>query len=424
MEMRCTPSVLEGKIKAIPSKADAHRLLICAFLSKTETVIECGCFSKDISATVGALRSMGAQITETENRITVNCERVNETAKIDCIESGSTLRFLLPVISALGINAEITGQGRLPQRPVSPLKEEMEAHGAVFENGSQFPLKLSGKLTSGEYTLKGNVSSQFVSGLLFALPLLSGDSVINLIPPLESVPYINMTISALKRFGVEVLWEGNSIKIKGSQSYASPKSLKVEGDWSNSSFFLCAGAVSKNGVTVTGLDINSPQGDKEIINILKKIGADVEVTDAGITVKANRLTGLCVDGSDIPDAVPITAALAAMCQKGVTHFVNSARLRLKESDRIKSVCEMLTAVGAAASETDDGLVVWSDNQLIGGRVEGHNDHRIVMSAAILSCGCALPIDIIGAEAVEKSYPDFFKDFNSLGGKADVINDGK
>lgn len=424
MEMRCTPAILSGKIKAISSKSDAHRVLICSALSDEPTKINCNVLSKDITATVDCLKNMGADISINDGVIIVTPNKFNQNAELDCGESGSTLRFLLPVVSALGIDATIMGHGRLPERPLSPLKEEMEKKGVTFETGTQFPLHLTGKLQSGEYELLGNVSSQFISGLLFALPLLEGDSVIKLIPPVESKSYLNITVSVLHKFGIEIEEAENKYIIKGNQKYVSPKEITVDGDWSNASFFLCAGAISRDGVTVTDLDVNSPQGDKSILNVLKRMGADIEISGTEITVKKNKLMGTMVNGADIPDAVPIISVMASMCEKGVTHIVNASRLRLKESDRIKTTYDLLTKVGAAVSETDDGLVIWGENNLIGGRVDGANDHRIVMSAAILSSLCALPIDIVGAEAVEKSYPHFFEDFNSLGGKANVINNGK
>ncbi len=424
MEMRCTPTILSGKIKAISSKSEAHRVLICSALSDEPTKINCNVLSKDIIATVECLKETGTDISVSDGVISVTPAKFKKSAKIDCGESGSTLRFLLPVVSALGIDTTVIGHGRLPERPLSPLKEEMEKNGAVFETGTRFPLHLTGNLRSGEYELAGNVSSQFISGLLFALPLLDGDSVIKLIPPVESKSYLNITLSVLRKFGIEVREEENLYIVKGNQKYVSPKEITVDGDWSNASFFLCAGAVSKNGITVTGLDINSPQGDKGILKVIKRMGADVNVDGNEITVKKNKLMGTTVDGSDMPDAVPIISVMASMCEKGATHIINASRLRLKESDRIKTTFDMLDNVGAAVSETDDGLVIWGENELIGGRVEGANDHRIVMAAAVLSSLCAIPIDIIGAEAVEKSYPHFFEDFNSLGGKANVINDGK
>ncbi len=424
MEMRCTPAILSGKIKAISSKSHAHRVLICSALASEPTKINCNVLSKDITATVECLKNLGAGISINGDEILVTPKVFNKKAEIDCGESGSTLRFLLPLVSALGIDTTINAHGRLPERPLSPLKEELEKKGVTFETDNEFPLQITGKLQSGEYELAGNVSSQFVSGLLLALPLLNGDSKVKLIPPIESKSYIDITVATLRDFGIEIEEAENTYIIKGNQKYISPREITIDGDWSNSAFFLCAGALSKDGVTVSGLNINSTQGDKKILDILKRMGASVEVNDDEITVKKNKLMGTMVNGGDIPDLVPIVSVMGAMCDKGVTHIVNASRLRLKESDRIATTEALLTKVGAAVSETDDGLVIWGENDLIGGRVEGANDHRIVMSAAILSCLCALPVDIVDAEAVNKSYPHFFEDFNSLGGKANVINDGK
>ena len=421
MNIICIPAEISGKIKAISSKSDAHRLLICGALADAPTKVHCNVMSKDISATVDGLKNMGAEIKVDGDIITVTPNKFNEKAELDCGESGSTLRFLLPVVSALGIDTTITGHGRLPERPISPLKEEMERMGVVFHNGSKFPLHLTGTLQAGEYEILGNVSSQFITGLLFALPLLDGDSQIKLIPPVESRSYLNITLSALRKFGIEIEEQENLYIIKGNQKYISPKEITVDGDWSNSSFFLCAGALSEKGVTVADLDINSPQGDKAILDILRKMGADVKVNGTEIAVKKNELKGITVDAGDIPDAVPIISVVASACD-GETRIINAGRLRIKESDRIKSVVDMLTAVGGKVEETDDGMIIYGGAELNGGTVEGSNDHRIVMSASILSSICKSDVTITDYKAVEKSYPHFFKGFNKMGGNANVIND--
>ncbi len=421
MNVICAPAQVSGKIKAISSKSDAHRLLICGALADCATKVHCNVMSKDIAATVECLKNMGTDISVDGEIITVKPNKFNEKAELDCGESGSTLRFLLPVVSALGIDATITGHGRLPERPISPLKEEMERMGIVFHNGSKFPLHLTGRLKSGEYEILGNVSSQFITGLLFALPLLDGDSKIKLIPPVESRSYLNITLSALRKFGIEIIEEENLYIIKGNQKYISPKEITVDGDWSNSSFFLCAGAMCDKGVTVEDLDINSPQGDKAILNVLRRMGADVQTNGTEITVKKNKLNGITVDAADIPDAVPIISVVASVCE-GETQIINAGRLRIKESDRIKAIVNMITSLGGKAEETADGLIIKGKESLIGGTADGCNDHRIVMSAAILSNFCKNAVEITDAQAVEKSYPHFFNDFNRMGGNANVIND--
>ena len=421
MTVKCTSSVLSGTIKAISSKSHAHRVLICAALSQNKTKIYCNVMSKDIAATIDCLKSMGTEIFVDGDTITVIPKEFNKKSDIDCNESGSTLRFLMPVVSALGIDATITGHGRLPQRPISPLKEEMEKKGVTFHTGNDFPLRLTGQLQSGEYEIQGNISSQFITGLLFALPLLDGDSKIKLIPPVESKSYLDITISALRQFGIEIEEKENLYIIKGNQKYISPEEIKVEGDWSNASFFLCAGALSEKGVTVTDLDINSPQGDKKILDVLSLMGADVTVNRNEVTVKKNKLKGITVDASDIPDAVPIISVVATACN-GDTKIINAGRLRIKESDRIKSVLDMLLSVGADAEETPDGIIIRGGKSLVGGVVNGYNDHRIVMSASILSSLCEKDVIITDSNAVEKSYPDFFADFKKQGGNANVLND--
>ena len=424
MEMRCTPSRLSGRINAISSKSEAHRVLICSALSDKPTRIYCNVLSNDITATIDCLKNMGADITEGDGVITVTPQSFNEEVTFDCVESGSTLRFLMPLVSALGMDSTFNGQGRLPERPISPLKEEMEKKGVVFHTESDFPIRFTGKLQAGEYEIAGNISSQFITGLLFALPLLEGDSKIKIVPPIESKSYLDITISVLQKFGIEIQEAENMYIVKGNQKYVSPEEITVDGDWSNGAFFLCAGALSKDGITVSGLDVNSPQGDKKVLEILRRMGADVTVDGKDITVKKNRLFGTIMDARDMPDLVPIISVLGACCEKGTTHIINGSRLRLKESDRIQSTFNMLDRVGVAVSETDDGLVIWSDNEMVGKVIDSCNDHRIVMSAAILSCECSLPVDIKDYKAVEKSYPHFFEDFNSLGGNANVINDGK
>lgn len=423
MTVECTPSVLSGTIQSISSKSHVHRVLICAALSEKPTKIYCNVMSKDIAATIACLKSMGTEIITDGDTITVIPKEFNKDSSLDCNESGSTLRFFMPVVSALGMNATINGRGRLPQRPISPLKEEMEKKGVTFHTGNVFPLQLSGQLQSGEYEIQGNISSQFITGLLFALPILQGDSKLKLIPPVESKSYLDITVSVLRHFGIEIQEKENLYIIKGNQKYTSPEEIRVEGDWSNASFFLCAGALCEKGVTVTDLDTNSPQGDKKILEVLKNMGADVSISGSEITVKKNKLNGITVDASDIPDAVPIISVVATACE-GDTTIINAGRLRIKESDRIASVMDMLSSVGADVTETDDGIIIRGGNILTGGTVNGYNDHRIVMSASILSSLCKDKVIITDGNAVEKSYPDFFTDFNNMGGNANVINDRK
>lgn len=425
MKVRLTPVKLCGSIPAISSKSDAHRLLIAAALSDRETEILCNVLSEDIRATARCLCALGARVDFLADRMLVHPIPRENTAKevsvtLDCGESGSTLRFLLPVVSALGKNGVFTGGGRLPERPVTELREAMEAHGVRFSEQGVFPISTIGKLGIGTYTLHGDVSSQYVTGLLFALPLLPENSVLRLLPPVESAPYIEMTLSSLMRFGIEVRREGHTYFIKGNQTYRSPGAVSVEGDWSNAAFFLTAGALGAP-VTVTGLNPDSPQGDKAILDILRRMGAAVETAGESATVSPGALHGIAQDMADIPDLAPIFSVAAAAARTGETAIQNAARLRLKESDRLAAIHRMLEAFGVSCTETADGLLIPGGQSISGGETSGFGDHRMVMAAAIASVLAETPVTIDGAEAVEKSYPHFFEDFKRLGGMVDVLD---
>lgn len=421
MNIRLKPCRFCGEVTAISSKSDAHRLFIASALSDRPTFIRCNARSADITATVNCLNSLGADIKFVDGGISVKpIKEKRKSAVLDCNESGSTIRFLLPVAAALGTNTEFTGGGRLPERPLSPLREQMEAHGVVFSPINVFPVKINGEMISGEFTIKGNISSQFITGLLFALPLLNGNSIITVIPPVESRPYIDMTLNTLKKFGITVTEKSNSFFIPGGQKYASPGTVESEGDWSNSAFFLTAGAVSGR-VTVTGLDVSSVQGDKQILTILKEMGAEITVEQGSITVKKGDLHGINIDARNIPDLVPIISVAAAAANDGETVITGAERLKIKESDRLTAVYESFKALGVDISKTDDGLVINKTGIVGGGAVSGYNDHRMVMALSVLSAVSSGDIILCGAEAVNKSYPNFFEDFSSLGGSYNVIN---
>lgn len=405
---------LNGTVKAIPSKSEAHRLLICAALADGETVLEMDRTSEDIEATARCLRSLGADIKRDKDAMVVSPVVLSDEAPLlDCGESGSTFRFMLPVAAAVTDKVSFVGQGRLPQRPISDLMNAMKDNGVAF-SADMLPFSTVGKLNSGCFELPGNVSSQYITGLLLAMPMLEGDSEIKLTVPLESASYVDITVEAMKAFGVNV---DGAWKIKGGQRYHSPGKLKVGGDWSNGAFFLCAGALG-DAVTVKGLDRTSAQGDRAVVDILRRFGAKVDENSDGVTVSPGKLKGIDIDATDIPDLLPVLSVVAAFAE-GETRFYNAQRLKLKESDRLASTTELLTALGGKAQWDGEVFTVYGGG-LVGGRINSWGDHRIVMSAAIAAIGCSENVMITGAEAVNKSYPAFFEDYNMLGGKANVI----
>ena len=434
MTIRIDKPIQGGTVKAIPSKSEAHRLLICAALSDRETFIECPELSEDIEATFHCLESLGAIIKHngsnfhvTPLKIPNNLQpsdhsrvvRPHSTLNLDCGESGATLRFLLPLCGALGLSVAFDMRGRLPERPLGALGEQMTSRGCILSSSGISPLTCKGQLKSGTYTLPGNISSQFVSGLLIALPLLSGESVISLTDALESRPYVNMTLDTLRLFGISIYEEDTqTFRIPGGQHFHSPGNVKAGGDWSNAAFCLSAGAI-ENEVTCTGLDINSKQGDRAIVELLANFGAHVKYDIDTVTVTTGVLRGIEIDAADIPDLVPALAVVASTAE-GKTIIRNAGRLRIKESDRLHTVTMLLSALGADITETEDGLIIIGKKTLTGGVTESFGDHRIVMTAAILSAVCADPVIIQGAEAVRKSYPGFFDDFRSLGGEFEII----
>jgi 3-phosphoshikimate 1-carboxyvinyltransferase len=413
---------LGGRVDAIASKSVAHRLLLAAALSDAATEVVCSTTSADIEATASCLSAMGTQIQKEGNVFHITpTQHYIENAAIDCGESGSTLRFLLPVIGILGQGASITAHGRLPERPLSPLYEEMQRHGAILSPQGSVPLSCQGKMSGGSFTIAGNISSQYITGLLFALPLSETDSEIHITGKLESRPYVNITLQVLSSFGIQVQenTEGADtiFRIPGGQTYHSKGHYTVEGDWSNAAFFLCAGAMSKEGITTCNLNVDSLQGDKKVLDILQEFGAAVTYTEnshglTDITVCGDHLKGIEIDAADIPDLVPILAAVAAVAN-GTTYIRNIERLRIKESDRVQTVIQSITNLGGEIREENRQLVIQGKPHLTGGTVDSVNDHRIAMMAGIASSRCTGPVTILDPMAVRKSYPNFYQDFKSL-----------
>lgn len=420
MELCISPRSLSGEVEAIASKSQAHRLLICAALSGESHTILCRETSQDIDATARCLTALGHIVRREAAGFSVSIGKRDEAAWADCGESGSTLRFLLPVAGAMGISTRFLLSGRLPKRPLSPLWEELEAHGVKLWWEKENVLVSEGQLSGGTYTLPGDVSSQFISGLLFALPLLEADSRLILTGELESAQYVEMTLDALRRFGIQIEREGGIWHIPGGQQYQNKGGapLSVEGDWSNAAFFLAVGTLG-DGMTLKGLSMDSLQGDKEIYRLLAAFGAQMQEENDALTVKKAPLTALDIDATQIPDLVPILAVIAAAAT-GTTRIYGAKRLRLKESDRLRTVCEMLSRLGGEIRETEDGLLITGGVPLLGGRVDSAGDHRISMAAAIASLICKEKVYIQGAEAVQKSYPAFWEQFQALGGEIQEV----
>ena len=391
MDLTIPPRPLRGNITVIPSKSQAHRLLICAAFANNESTLICPEINRDIEATVDCLNALGADIIRTTEGFSIDpVSKIPEAATLNCCESGSTLRFMLPIVGALGVDATFQMAGRLPQRPLSPLWEEMERMGCTLTRPTADTLRCTGKLRPGKYTIDGGVSSQFITGLLFATALMKGPSRIQIVGKLESAPYVTMTQNAMAAFGVR----SNGFKVSGNEDFHTPGLVHVEGDWSNGAFLLAANALGSS-LNIRGLDPKSPQGDRAAAPLLKQLEENT-----------------VIDASDIPDLVPILSIVAG-AKKGAT-FTNIQRLRIKESDRVASTIAMVEALGGRAKATEDTLTVCGTGYR-GGTVDAQNDHRIAMSAAIAATVCAEPVTVLGAEAVKKSYPKFWDEYARLGG---------
>ncbi len=391
MDIILYPGALAGTIQAIPSKSQAHRLLICAAFADSRTTLLCPETNQDIEATAACLRALGARIRYEQGRYTIDpVEQLPECAAFPCCESGSTLRFMLPIAGALGVDTVFTMDGRLPQRPLSPLWEEMERMGCRISRPTETTVRCQAKLKSGIYTIDGGVSSQFISGLLFAMALMDGDNQLAVTGKAQSQPYIKMTQEALKTFGVS----SENYRISGHLPFHSPGRIQVEGDWSNAAFFLAANTLGSN-VVLSGLSDNSPQGDRAVVSALKQLEHHCTISAA-----------------QIPDLIPILSVVAAA--KGGAVFTDIQRLRLKESDRVASVMAMLQSLGINSEATASTLIIYP-GKFSSGTVDSARDHRIAMSAAIAATIADGPVIIRDAQCVAKSYPSFWEEYRRLGG---------
>ncbi|MTI65308.1 MAG: 3-phosphoshikimate 1-carboxyvinyltransferase [Firmicutes bacterium] len=421
--MKCVkiiPSRLDGDIEIPPSKSMSHRALICAGLSRGISDIKNLMFSDDINATLNAMNALGAkEIYKEDNKVTL--KGIDEFKKpkeiIDCKESGSTLRFLIPISGLIGEEITFNGRGKLIERPLETYYKIFRKQNIKYKNNDgKLPLTINGLLQPGTFKIKGNISSQFISGLMFVLPLLNEDSKIIITTELESKGYVDLTMDVLNKFGIEV--ENRDYKkfiIKGNQRYKSRK-YKVEGDFSQAAFWIVGGLLGGN-INCLNLDMSSLQGDKEILNIVKKMGGKVLIKENNIKIEPSKTKGIEIDASQCPDLVPILAVLGSLSE-GVTKITNAKRLRIKESDRLNAISTELNKLGALVTELEDGLVIKGKEKLNGGVVDSWNDHRIAMALAIASIKCSKPVTIKGSEAVNKSYPHFWMDIKKLGGKID------
>ncbi len=407
-EVRILPSTLRGRVDVPVSKSAAHRALICSALAGDEISLPRGeTVSNDLAATQKALAALlpahGAPV------------------MLDCRESGSTLRFLIPIAAALGTEATFTGRGRLPERPLSVYLGCLPRHGVFCRTEGGLPLTVRGKLQPGRYEVPGSVSSQFVTGLLLALPLLDGDSSIRLTSPLESAAYADMTVQILRSFGVRAEKTAEGWNVPGNQHYLPNPAYQIERDWSQAAFFLAAGMLG-GPVELGGLSPGFSQGDRKAEELFRRLGAKIEWNRGLLSVEAGRIPETIpeIDASQIPDLVPILAAAAALIPGRRTVISHAARLRLKESDRLSAMAQGLNRLGGRVHERPDGLEIFGVDHLRGGKADGCNDHRVVMALSVAALKSAGETVLTDAQSVRKSYPDFFLDYNRLGGKAYAV----
>lgn len=403
-------SNIAGKITAPPSKSMSHRAIMCAALAGGKSVIKNVSMSQDISATLGAMRMLGAAAEVDGTTITVTgiggAPDKSACGEVFCCESGSTLRFIIPLFSLTGSAVKFTGQGRLMQRPQGVYEQIFQNRGLSFVQNYE-SIVIDGALTAGEYVVDGSVSSQFISGLFFALPLLDGDSTVKITPPFESRSYVNLTMQAMRDFGVSLTWKDNyTICIKGKQKYTSCD-YTVEGDYSQAAFFEVLNAVT-HSVKIDGLRKDSLQGDMAVMDIVKRC------TQADGSLKATK-----IDLADCPDLGPILIVLGLFCE-GETVITNAQRLRVKESDRIETMQVEIDKIGGIM-HSDGGDIFVKKSVLRGADdLDGHNDHRIVMAMAVAALAAGIEVTLHGADAVKKSYPDFWRDIQMLGAEVSFI----
>jgi 3-phosphoshikimate 1-carboxyvinyltransferase len=424
--VRIIPTKLKGTVQAPSSKSMGHREIICAGLANGTSIVDNISMSKDIEATMRCLRALNVAVDEIPSmlagrkalQISGTGHPMAAADSVDCGESGSTLRFFLPLGANLRCPMTFIGHGKLVSRPLQAYYDIFDEQGVqYFNDGGNLPLTVSGRLQAGLYRLPGNVSSQFVSGLLFVLPLLHGDSVIEITSPLESASYVDMTLDCLAKFGVQVVNEGGAHRrylVSGGQHYRA-QDIAVEGDWSQAAFWTVGGSLGEE-VVCEGVDGASLQGDRAVIEIMRRMDANLQEQDGGVRVSGGVTRATLIDAADCPDIIPVLTVLAAVSE-GTTRIINAGRLRIKECDRLAAISSELNKMGALVMEEPEGLtIIGKPEGLRGGvSVDAWNDHRIAMSLAIAAQKCAEPIVLSGAESVAKSYPSFWEDYKALGG---------
>ena len=409
-----SPGPRTGRVTVPGSKSRAHRLFLAAALGRTPVQLTCRGLSGDLLATLSCLEALGAQVESVKGDcFTLIPLSAPPAGKIllPCGESGTTLRFLLPLVGALGAEAVFQRRGRLPRRPLEPLLAELKRHGMTIRAQGD-DLFVKGQLTPGDYALPGHISSQFISGLLLALPLLPGHSTLTLTSPPQSAPYIALTEQVLRQGGVKLHRGENAYTIPGGQGYALPSPQVVEGDWSAAAPFLSIGALRSAGVTVTGLTLPSLQGDSVLPALLEKMGAEVETSPQSVTVRAGTLRAITVDAGPIPDLIPPLCALCAVA-RGESRIRNARRLRDKESDRLQGVAELLNGLGGKLTVDGDDLRIFGVPRLQGGTADPQRDHRLAMTAAVAASACAGPVTVLDSDCVQKSYPAFWADYGQM-----------
>ncbi|QKH80517.1 3-phosphoshikimate 1-carboxyvinyltransferase [Finegoldia magna] len=424
MNVKIKPNEIKGKMKSIPSKSLLHRAIILSGIAKDREIIleQVNTISEDIEATLTCIEKLGAK-TKVEGdsiRITSLGNIKKSKVELHCKESGTTLRLLLPLVSTFSKEATVDCSEGLRKRPIRELIETLEESGLYFKEKG-FPINISGNVTTDFFKISGDISSQYVSGLLLLSSLLDQRSSIYLTTKLESRAYVNITIKVLRDFGIIVneLEEGVFEIYGGRDKILPPKEYQIEGDWSNAAFFLVGGCLG-DSIKMSGLNLESSQGDKKIVQILKKAGAILTCSDDFISSNRSHLNSFEVDFSETPDLFPILSVVAAL-SKGQSILKGGERLKLKESNRIESTFQMLKSLGADVKKREDGLIIQGKEILDGGIVNSFNDHRIVMSVTMASIRCKEPVSIVNAGAVKKSYPNFFEDFKKVGGIFDVIS---